>query len=558
MFKVTLFLTNRALYKLFNNSEIFSVSYTTNNFQNMPRYLLLFEHSGGLALFDCKGVNEIAVMDKEVQKSFLEFSLFSRQVSLLAFKPFPGTEKALETMEASNDGQVSPFMLEFLAEVLPQQLKKHKSGIVIGVSEKKLAGAITQQLDVKCQCDEITRELFRGIQYHFDKFVDIRREDLELAQLGLAHAFSRSKVKFNVHGDDNMIISAVALLTGLDKDVNTFAMRLKEWYGDHFPELSTLVPVGTNYARCVEAIGDRRDIESAIPRLREILEDDELVDKIVHTANCSTGRGVEIVDIVRLRAMAKRVEDLIAYRDQLAEYLHKRMHSIAPNVTALAGDRMGAQLIMASGSLTNLAKAPASTVQLLGAEKALFNALKKRKHTPKYGMIYNSGPVQASMPEYRGRTARSFANKISIAARVDAFGDEFRSGYLGTLMKEMMDQRVESEKTGQVTTPNLEAMEAAVKETRRYEQNEGAEEAINDDGMGHQTPIPPPTVSGEAPETPRRRRKKHHRHHTEQTEQTEQPQPEPEPEPSPEPEPAPEAEPETPRRRKHRRHHTTE
>jgi len=153
--------------------------------------------------------------------------------------------------------------------------------------------------------------------------------------------------------------------------------------------------------------------------------------------------------------MAKRVSALANYKNNLQTYLGQRMHNISPNVTSLVGPRMGAQLITAAGSLTNLAKAPASTVQLLGSEKALFNAMKKRKNTPKYGMIFTSGPVSAAPTEGKGRTARTLANKISIAARLDAFSDEFRSGHLGSLMKDMMDKRVQSCKTGASTDPNL-------------------------------------------------------------------------------------------------------
>jgi RNA processing factor Prp31 len=114
---------------------------------------------------------------------------------------------------------------------------------------------------------------------------------------------------------------------------------------------------------------------------------------------------------------------------------------------------------MASGSLTNLAKAPASTVQLLGAEKVLFNALKKRT---------NARPVVSVHPDCKGKVARSFANKISLVGRVDAFGDEFRSGGPGAILQEMIEWRVESAQTGVVTEPNLDAMERAVAETRHF------------------------------------------------------------------------------------------
>lgn len=68
-------------------------------------------------------------------------------------------------------------------------------------------------------------------------------------------------------------------------------------------------------------------------------------------------------------------------------FLKERMTSVAPNLTALIGEKVGAKMIAQAGSLTNLAKYPASTIQILGAEKALFRALKTKSATPKYGLL---------------------------------------------------------------------------------------------------------------------------------------------------------------------------
>lgn len=498
----------------------------------MPRTLILYEHSAGLSLFDCKGINEIAVNEKAVQQSIVDFNKFSQMVKLFAFKPFPSTEVALETMNMITEGQPSEFLLDFLARSLPEQApnSKNKGAITVGVSEPRLAGAIQQQLGINAMSDDIIREILRGIRLHFTKYLEqVKPEDLDLAQLGLAHSYSRSKVKFNQHGDDNMVISAVALLTGLDKDLNTFSMRLREWYSVHFPELSHLVEDHKKYAQCVQVIGNRQNIENVDREaLNAILENDDLTERIIEAANNSIGREIEQEDLTRIVSMAVRVEGLANYKTKLSEYLYRRMHNISPNLTALVGERMGAQLILGSGSLTNLAKAPSSTVQLLGSEKALFNALKKHKDTPKYGMIFNSHPVAQAADKDKGRVARSFANKISIAARLDAFGEEYRSGHMGLLMKDMIETKVQSLGTDTTVKPNLESMEEAVIETRRYEQNEGAEEARNPDGMDTIHNISQPklviTTEESVPETPKKRRKKHHHRQNDQQPQPEEPQ----------------------------------
>lgn len=127
------------------------------------------------------------------------------------------------------------------------------------------------------------------------------------------------------------------------------------------------------------------------------------------------------IDMINIETFATRVVSLAEYRLQLMEYLKSRMHNIAPNLAALIGETVGARLISHAGSLTNLAKYPASTVQILGAEKALFRALKTRGNTPKYGLIFHSTFIGRAAAKNKGRISRYLANKCSIASRIDCF-----------------------------------------------------------------------------------------------------------------------------------------
>merc|ERR1711916_243799 len=113
----------------------------------------------------------------------------------------------------------------------------------------------------------------------------------------------------------------------------------------------------------------------------------------------------------------------MGYRGQLYDYLKSRMASVAPNLTVMVGELVGARLISHAGSLMNLAKHPASTVQILGAEKALFRALKSKHETPKYGLIYHASLVGQSAPKFKGKISRVLAAKTALAIRVDALGE---------------------------------------------------------------------------------------------------------------------------------------
>ena len=256
----------------------------------------------------------------------------------------------------------------------------------LAVEEKSLGSAIKSELSIECDASDSALDLIRGIRLHAERLLKGMQEgDMLKAQLGLGHSYSRAKIKFNVNRSDNMIIQAVALLDQLDKDVNTFAMRVREWYGYHFPELVRIVPENHLYARAAKFVGNKTTLtEDRLPHLVEILEDDETRAKNVYdAARTSMGSELSEVDMINISMFAERVISLAEYRKNLAAYLTEKMNQVAPSLTALIGERIGARLISHAGSLTNLSKYPASTVQILGAEKALFRALKTKGNTPK-------------------------------------------------------------------------------------------------------------------------------------------------------------------------------
>ena len=288
---------------------------------------------------------------------------------------------------------------DYLKAMLELKLPAKKANVVLGVSDRQLASSIKGGLGINCDTSERSLELIRGIRLHAEKLLKgLETGDVSRAQLGLGHAYSRGKVKFNVNRSDNMIIQAIALLDQLDKDVNTFAMRVREWYGWHFPELYKIVPDNYQYARCVGLIQDKNNLrdkekeDDYVSSLTDMLDADSTRAKnVVDAARASMGTDIAPIDLLNVINFAERVINLFAYRKSLQIYLNEKMSLVAPNLGALIGDTVAARLISHAGSLTNLSKYPASTVQILGAEKALFRALKTKGNTPKYGLIYNVG-----------------------------------------------------------------------------------------------------------------------------------------------------------------------
>merc|ERR1719282_1583953 len=171
-------------------------------------------------------------------------------------------------------------------------------------------------------------------------------------------------------------------------------------------------------------------------------------------------------------AFTKRMVALATYRADLSKYLGEKMQAVAPNLSTLVGDSVGARLIAKAGSLASLAKCPASTVQILGAEKALFRALKKKGNTPKYGLIFHSSFIGRAAAKNKGRISRFLANKCTIASRIDCFSEQ-SNNIFGSKLKEQVEDRLKFFETGEIPKKNLdvmtEAMEAIKKEDGEFQ-----------------------------------------------------------------------------------------
>ena len=346
---------------------------------------------------------------------------------------------------------------------LPKVKSSSKAKFKLGVSEAKLGSAIQEETKIPCECNEMTGELIRGVRYHFTTFIKgLSDTDMSRAQLGLAHSYSRAKVKFNVNKSDNMIIQAIALLDTLDKDVNTFVMRVREWYSWHFPELVKIVTDNYLYAKLTLLIKDKSSLsDESIPAIKEVLGDEEKAKEVVDAAKASMGQDISPIDLINIEAFAKRVISLAEYRHKLFAYLQDKMAVVAPNLGALIGELVAARLISHAGSLTNLAKYPASTVQILGAEKALFRALKTKGNTPKYGLIFHSSFIGRAKQRNKGRISRYLANKCSIASRIDAFMDQSTPAF-GEKMKEQVEERLRFYEEGVAPRKNADVMHEVV------------------------------------------------------------------------------------------------
>jgi nucleolar protein 58 len=432
-------------------------------------YVLLYETPVGYTLFQVNDEKKLSKTEPDdIYDKFFEQgsnlasengesakkkkkSKSSAPIELAHFQPFSTTQEALLAATSVISGTVSDGLQTFLQKKLKKMLNEGNGSIKLAVEDKSLATALKDSgilLDQsKCVYDATSAELFRGIRQRFSELFPQATQSsritadgsasgesslLRTMQLGLSHALGRYKLKFSSDKVDTMVIQAVGLLDELDKEINIYSMRVKEWYGWHYPELQSILNasgVPNNnlvYTKLVVQAGLRQNFAQSAGELHTVFghdsdEDHEiLIKSIVDGAETSMGVEIAELDIVNIQSLAQRVVSMSEYRLQLAEYLTNRMNAIAPNLTVLLGELVGARLISHAGSLLNLAKQPASTIQILGAEKALFRALKTKHDTPKYGLIYHASLIGQASTKNKGKISRVLAAKSALAIRVDA------------------------------------------------------------------------------------------------------------------------------------------
>ena len=418
----------------------------------------LYECSLGYALFEIIGYEEISQSSEEFQQSIMDYKKVSKIIKKVAFMPFKTSEQALENTKMVNDCQISDELSAFLKENFP----KSKSGSNrLGSVDKNFSQKISETLDIKIVVGDFLVEVSRAIRVHIHKFLGVDDITVTKSELGLGHSYSRFKCMFDVNRQDKPVIQSIALIDLLDKDINSFCMRIKEWFSWHFPELGKIITDNYVYIRIVKLIEQRKNLidnqEELKPKLDEITLDPEISKAIIDSALISMGSDISEADLINIKYFSDRVDNLIKYREKLNNYLKDKTNKLAPNTSALVGETVTARLISHSGSLSTLAKYPASTIQILGAEKALFRALKTRSATPKYGLLYHSSFIGKAKMKNKGKISRYLANKLAMCSRIDCFSGEVTDDY-GNELRKQIDERLKYLDTGDKPRKNIDVM----------------------------------------------------------------------------------------------------
>jgi nucleolar protein 56 len=393
---------------------------------------------------------------------FTAFNEQNRLIGQLLFAKKP--HNAAQLLLKSESGQI---IEEFMSLITKLKNEGYDSFVFenANIAEKvKALGNVETEVVKSSEVEDLRARMGQiAVETGFAKDT----EELQLWNHNVSIELAKLRVKGAAEQRDLLIAQAIQTLDDLDRTVNLFMGRLREWYGIHFPELDRLIEKHETYARLVMNLGYRDNFSSEMLMKEDVPEEKAAI--IAQAAEKSMGALMVEHDLKETQALSKNVLDLYELRKNMENYVDKTMEEVAPSTRAVAGALLGARLIAIAGSLKNLAMRPASTVQVLGAEKALFRSLKTGARPPKHGLIFQHALLHDAKRWQRGKIARVLAGKIAIAARTDAFGGR----YVGDSLKADIDKRLAEirEKYKEPPPPK----EAPLKPDRRKERTQRKE-----------------------------------------------------------------------------------
>jgi len=330
-----------------------------------------------------------------------EYKLFLQEIHNSGFREFIFDNKELETITARSEN--------YRTKYLPKSLEFKNFRLNLNQQFKSI-----------------------GINLSDEKFLQIYKL--------IQETLTRLKIKKIGARADVIVIQIIESLDIIKKSISLFSSRMREWYGLHFPELTDkLVEDNMVLAKIVSRIGTRDNY--TFENLNENFEFKEnKIQNLLELASKSMGSDIDI-DV--LQGYTDQIISLDDYRIELENYLDRLMEKVAPNTRAVIGSLVGAKLIAKAGSLKKLAFMPASRIQLLGAEKALYRFLKTGEKRPKHGLIFQWNHIRSAKPYHRGKIARMVSGKIGLASKLDYFDGD----YMGDeLLKEIEEKIKEIEK----------------------------------------------------------------------------------------------------------------
>lgn len=347
--------------------------------------------------------------------TFIGCFALNEKNEIILFRPFPkNPEKIAKKLQLVE-------LIEEEKEIIDKLKEKGYKEFVFSRAKK---GFLSEP---KNKAEEYVRQNLSKLAIKY-KFVEnlvefnkiLTQINIELTKMKIKKAISR----------DKLIVQTIRAIEEIEKSINIFVERIREWYSLYFPEMDRAVKSHERFISLVASFG-----------LKEKIKDPELS----LLAEKSMGVDLKTEDIKIIRFFAQKASELYKLKNDLTKYLEKIVKEVAPNFSELATPILAAKLISKAGSLEKIAKMSSSTIQLIGAEKALFRYLRGKGKPPKYGLIYNHPLIQKSPLKKRGKVARVLASKLSMAAKIDYFSGKYKADQLKKELEERIKEILSSD-----------------------------------------------------------------------------------------------------------------
>ena len=396
--------------------------------------------------------------------SFAGFISLDENCTLLDYELYP-RDKQRERFAKMSAGALTKEE----ESILKRMVKKYDSIVIETTIPHSRYKNLKDSIKFKYETPNIAGEFLRSNMEDLLQKIGFLKpdDDLKLILHEISISMTNDRLREASLAEDMFLIQSINSIEEIDEASSKMVERLREWYAIHFPELDSI----KNHERYVEMVADFGDRDSII---NSGLLNSEKDSRIKNTR--SVGAPISETDLQMVMEFASTIKSLLNTKKSINTYVDSRMEEIAPNLKDLAGSSLGAKLIAHVGSIERLSKMPSGTVQVLGAEKALFRHLKTGERPPKHGLIFQHPEVRGAKWWIRGKIARTLASKISLAVRKDVYSGEYDPTIL-----ENFEKRVEEiKKTHPFPKRSSKPKNMDDKETRKKKKRDKYKKNIKD------------------------------------------------------------------------------
>ncbi len=359
---------------------------------------------------------------------------FDNQLNLIESEPFSNdTREIANKMYKIQEDEPTKEHFQLFEKLMEE------NGESFSLESKQIASEIQKKfenVEIEIEVPNPANEKLRSSMREIGK--DLEFDDVHQLIRDVNILMTRKALKREASERDKIIIETIDIIDELDETINSLYGRIEEWYGIHFPELERHISENSKYLQLISELGNREKFTKE--ELIDLDLPEKKAERIENDSNNSIGAEFDEKDIGAIQENVQKVRGLEESRKETVEYLDGLMEQVAPNIKTLVGGPLGARLISLAGGLKELAKKPSSTIQVLGAEKALFRSLNEGAKPPKHGIIFQYPDIRGAPERKRGKIARALAGKITIAARVDSMSGKF----VGDKLNKELKDRIES------------------------------------------------------------------------------------------------------------------